>query len=92
MCNCKQQPQQPIVPKGITPIQVISEPTVYNFDREEIIRIKDYVISTNKTEVERQFVKDSLLKHFGDMIPDYCDQNCLRHIRLRTDYMESVIK
>ena len=22
MCNCKQQPQQPVVPKGITPIQV----------------------------------------------------------------------
>jgi hypothetical protein len=77
-CGCKQQPQQPVVPKGITPIQVQAvqhQPTGYTI--EELLRIKDYISSTNKTETERQFMADFMFKHYGDVIPSYCDQICL---------------
>lgn len=82
-CNCKGSvPQEKIVPKGITPIQVQAikhEPIGYTI--EELIRIKDYISSTNKTETERQFMSDFMFKHYGDLIPNYCDQNCLNRAR-----------
>jgi len=85
MCNCKQQPQQPVVPKGITPIQVqaVQQPTGYTI--EELIRIKDYISSTNKTETERQFMADFMLKHYGDVIPSYCDQICLSRAKKQVE-------
>ena len=77
-CNCKGSvPQEKIVPKGITPIQVQAikrEPIGYTI--EELIRIKDYISSTNKTETER---------HYGDLIPNYCDQNCLNRARRQVE-------
>ena len=85
-CGCKQQPQQPVVPKGITPIQVQAvqhQPTGYTI--EELIRIKDYINSTNKTETERQFMADFMLKHYGDIIPSYCDHICLNRARRQVE-------
>ena len=84
-CGCKQQPQQPVVPKGITPIivQQVHEPTGYTI--EELIRIKDYISSTNKTETERQFMADFMLKHYGDVIPSYCDQICLSRAKKQVE-------
>jgi hypothetical protein len=58
---------------------------------EDVIRIKDYYFSTNKTETEKQFVADILLRSFGDIIPSYCDQVCLRQIKTKADYMEQKI-
>lgn len=85
-CGCKQQPQQPVVPKGITPIQVQAvqhQPTGYTI--EELIRIKDYISSTNKTETERQFMADFMFKHYGDVIPSYCDHICLNRARRQVE-------
>lgn len=91
-CGCKGNvPQQKVVPTvvrtdGAIEIMDVTNP---NYTREDIIRIKDYVSSINKTETERRFVYDILLNSFGDMIPDYCDQACLNHISNRIVYMET---
>jgi len=91
-CGCKgnvpQTKQTPTVVRtdGAIEIMDVSNP---NYTREEIIRIKDYVNSINKTETERKFVFDMLATHFGDLIPSYCDQACLNHISNRIVYMET---
>jgi len=92
-CGCKQQPQEPIVPKGITPIQVQTvqpEPVTYTI--EELIRIKDYISSTNKNETERQFVETFMINKAGLVIPSYCDQICLSNLRDKVQQMESRLK
>jgi hypothetical protein len=89
-CGCKQQPQQPVVPKGITPIQVHtvqSEPVTYTI--EQLIRVKEYIISTNKTETERQWVETFMLHHIGLIVPSYCDTLCLSNLRSSVQTMES---
>lgn len=87
-CNCKGQQQEQIVPKGITPIQVIAvQPKGIDYTIEELIRIKDYIDSTNKTETERQFMSDFMFKQYGDIIPSYCDQNCLNRARKQVEEM-----
>jgi hypothetical protein len=93
-CGCKQPIQQEkIVPQGIRPIQVESaEDTTVNYTIEDVIRIKDYLSSTNKHDSEKQFVSYILNTNFGDVISGYCDQNCLRHIKNRVKEMESKLK
>jgi len=88
-CGCKgNQQQQQIVPKGMTPIQVITvQPKEIDYTIEELIRIKDYISSTNKKETERQFMSDFMFKHYGDLIPSYCDQNCLNRTRRQVEEM-----
>jgi hypothetical protein len=90
-CGCKQPvKQEKIVPKGIQPIQVQAvEDTTVNYRIEDVIRIKDYLSSTNKHDLEKQFIKELLYENFGDIIPDYCDQNCLKQISMRVQQMES---
>jgi len=85
-CGCKGEvPQQKIVPQGIKPIvvQQVHEPVGYTI--EELIRIKDYINSTNKTESERQFMSDFMFKHYGDIIPSYCDQICLSRAKKKVE-------
>jgi hypothetical protein len=94
-CNCKQPvKQQKIVPDGIRPIQVQSATEVQAplYTIEDVIRIKDYLNSTNKHDSEKQFITYILGENFGDIIPEYCDQICLRHIQNRTIQMESSIR
>jgi len=94
-CGCKQPVQQEkIVPQGIRPIvvQSASEPEQLNYTIEDVIRIKDYLSSTNKHDSEKQFISFILNVNFGDVIPGYCDQNCLRHIQKRVKEMESKLK
>jgi hypothetical protein len=94
-CGCKQPIQQEkIVPQGIQPIvvQSASEPEQLNYTIEDVIRIKDYLSSTNKHDSEKQFISFILNVNFGDVIPGYCDQNCLRHIQKRVKEMESKLK
>ena len=92
-CGCKgqQTQQEKIVPQGIKPIvvQSASEPEPLNYTIEDIIRIKDYLSSTNKHDSEKQFISFILNSNFGDVIPGYCDQNCLKHIRKRVKEMEA---
>jgi len=92
-CGCKQQPQEQIVPKGITPIQVQAvqpEPVTYTI--EELIRIKDYISSTNKNETERHFVETFMINKAGLVIPSYCDQICLSNLRDKVQQLESRLK
>jgi hypothetical protein len=94
-CGCKQnnntqQKQQPVMVQEDNVINIIDIPQP-TYSRENIIRIKDYLSSVNKTHSEKQFVSDLLLNVFGDIIPDYCDQNCFSHIRARINYMESKV-
>ena len=94
-CGCKGQPQQEkIVPKGIEPIvvQALTQPEPVNYTIEDVIRIKDYLSAMNKRDSEKQFIKELLYENFGDITPDYCDQNCLRHISTRAQQMESRLK
>lgn len=88
-CGCKGQKQEPIVPKGIEPIKVeIVQPVAINYTIEQLIRVKDFISSINKTETERQFVQDFMMKQIGMVVPDYCDQICLSNLRLRVKVLE----
>jgi len=92
-CGCKQQPQEPIVPKGITPIQVVAvQPEEITYTIEELIRIKDYISSTNKNETERLFVETFMINKAGLVIPSYCDQICLSNLRDKVQQLESRLK
>ena len=92
-CGCKQQPQQQVVPKGITPIQVQSvQPEEVTYTIEELIRVKDYISSTNKTETERQWVETFMMTKIGLLIPSYCDQICLNNLRVSVEKLESRLK
>lgn len=93
-CGCKgSQPQEKIVPKGITPIQVQAvRPEEVTYTIEELIRIKDYISSTNKTETERQFVETFMINKAGLVIPSYCDQICLSNLRDKVSQLESRLK
>jgi hypothetical protein len=92
-CGCKGQKQEPIVPKGIKPIVVETvQPTTINYTIEELIRVKDYISSTNKKESERQFVQEFMMKEIGMIVPDYCDQICLSNLRLRVKVLEDKMK
>ena len=93
-CNCKQPvKQEKIVPDGIIPIQIQAvENTTVNYTIEDVIRIKDYLNSTNKHDSEKQFISYILNVNFGDVISGYCDQNCLRHIKNRAKEMEDRLK
>ena len=91
-CNCKGQKQEPIVPKGIKPIVVeVVQPAAINYTIEELIRVKDYISSTNKKESERQFVQEFMMKEIGMIVPDYCDQICLSNLRLRVKELEGIL-
>ena len=92
-CNCKGQKQEPIVPKGIKPIVVeVVQPASINYTIEELIRVKDYISSTNKKESERQFVQEFMMKEIGMVVPDYCDQICLSNLRDKVLQLESRLK
>lgn len=90
-CGCKQPvKQEKIVPRGIQPIQVqtVQNGTI-NYTIEDVIRMKDYLSSTNKHDSEKQFITELLYQNFGDIIPSYCDQNCFKQISMRVEQMES---
>jgi hypothetical protein len=95
-CGCGKQGVQDnskIVPQGIRPIQIQAvEDTTVNYTIEDVIRIKDYLSSTNKHDSEKQFISYILNVNFGDVIPGYCDQNCLKHIQKRVREMEDRLK
>jgi hypothetical protein len=86
-CNCKnkvkEEPKPAIVVKADDSITFIVEPPPYT--REEVIRVKDYLLSFNKTETERLNMIDFNYKYFGEIIEGYCDQVCMDRVRRRVD-------
>jgi hypothetical protein len=92
-CGCKNKQTtepKPIVVQSNNVTEIIDIPNP-GYTIEDIIRMKDYLTSTNKTETERKFASDTLLNAFGDLIPDYCDIACMNHIRSRLIYMEKKV-
>lgn len=87
MCNCKnavkQEPKPSVIKKADDTITFVMEAPPYT--REEVIRVKDYLTSFNKTEEERLNMIDFNAKYFGEIIVGYCDQNCLERVRKRVD-------
>ena len=86
-CNCKnqvkQEPKPAIIKKADNTLTFIMEPPPYT--REEVIRVKDYLNTMNKTETERQFVFDFNEKYFGEIMVGYCDQVCMARVKARVD-------
>ena len=95
MCDCKNktQKQEKIVPKGITPIQVIQvSSTSLNYSIEEVIRAKDYLNSKDKKEVERDFVYQLLIRTGGPAIYGYCDLVCMKDIKNHLDKLDKQLQ
>lgn len=96
-CGCKgqqsQQKSQGPTPKVITVngiTEVISEPT---YTMEELKMVENWLVSTNKTQEETDFVLSFNLKHFGEQLTGYCDIPCQHRIRKRVEHLkEKLIK
>ena len=95
MCDCKNktQKQEKIVPKGITPIQVIQvTSTSLNYSIEEVIRAKDYLNAKDRKEVERDFVYQLLIRTGGPAIYGYCDLVCMKDIKNHIEKLEKQLQ
>ena len=95
MCNCKNKTntEEKIVPKGITPIQVIQvSSTSINYSIEEVIRAKDYLNARDKKELERDFVYQLLIRTGGPAIYGYCDLVCMKDIKNHIDKLDKQLQ
>ena len=95
MCNCKNKTntEEKLVPKGITPIQVIQvSSTSINYSIEEVIRAKDYLNARDKKELERDFVYQLLMRTGGPAIYGYCDLVCMKDIKNHLDKLDKQLQ
>ena len=95
MCNCKNKTntEEKLVPKGITPIQVIQvSSTSINYSIEEVIRAKDYLNARDKKELERDFVYQLLIRTGGPAIYGYCDLVCMKDIKNHLDKLDKQLQ
>ena len=95
MCNCKNKTntEEKLVPKGITPIQVIQvSSTFINYSIEEVIRAKDYLNARDKKELERDFVYQLLIRTGGPAIYGYCDLVCMKDIKNHIEKLEKQLQ
>ena len=95
MCNCKNKTntEEKLVPKGITPIQVIQvSSTSINYSIEEVIRAKDYLNARDKKELERDFVYQLLIRTGGPAIYGYCDLVCMKDIKNHIEKLEKQLQ
>jgi len=95
MCNCKNKTntEEKIVPKGITPIQVIQvSSTSINYSIEEVIRAKDYLNARDKKELERDFVYQLLIRTGGPAIYGYCDLVCMKDMKNHIEKLEKQLQ
>lgn len=95
-CNCKQNKtntQEKIVPKGISPIQIVQvSSTPQNYSIEEVIRAKDYLNARDKHQVERDFVYQLLQRTGGPVIYGYCDLVCMKDIKNHIDKLDKQLQ
>ena len=86
-CNCKnkvkEEPKPSVIKKADDTITFVMDAPPYT--REEVIRVKDYVIATNKTEQERLNMAAFNEKYFGEVITGYCDAACMDRVRRRLE-------
>lgn len=86
-CGCKnkakEEPKPAVIKRDDDTITFVVEPPPYT--REEVIRIKDYILAQNKTEIERQNMVEFNEKYFGEVMVGYCDPVCMDRVRSRVD-------
>ncbi len=94
-CNCKNKNQNTTskiqtIPQvdGTLEIVEAKEPP---YTWEEVIAVKDYLSSRNKTEEGRIKLVEFNEKYFGEIIPGYCDQPCLERTRKRVERATEVL-
>jgi hypothetical protein len=63
----------------------ITEPKAPAFTWEEVIDVKDYLVSRNKTEEGRRKLVEFNRNYYGEIIQGYCDQPCLERTKLRVE-------
>ena len=87
MCNCKNKKNEPTPPPviGVNTQQVFPTQEEPPYTIQEVIKIKDYLSSTNKTEEGRVAISQFSEKYFGEKISGYCDQVCIKRIKARLD-------
>ena len=88
-CNCKNKSNAmakptPVVKQADGSITIVNE-VAPPYTWEEVITVKDYLSSRNKTEEGRIKVAEFNLKYFGEVIPGYIDQACAERISKRID-------
>lgn len=93
-CGCKNNmKQEKIVPKGVSPIQVVQvSSTSLNYSIEEVIRAKDYLNSKDKKQLERDFVYQLLIRTGGPVIYGYCDLVCMKDIKNHIDKLDKQLQ
>jgi len=86
-CNCKNKSKEPTPSPviGVNSEQVFPTQEQPPYTRQEVIKIKDYLSSRNKTEEGRIAISEFSEKHFGENISGYCDQVCMKRINARLD-------
>lgn len=86
-CNCKgtkkEEPKPAVIKKADNTLTFVMEAPPYT--REEVIRVKDYMLATNKTEAERLNMAAFNEKYFGEVIMGYCDHACMDRVNRRID-------
>lgn len=92
-CNCKNKaPQKKSIDdykkEVIQEIEITQPP----FTWEEVIRVKDYISSRNKTEEERHNALSFNEKYFGEPNTGYCDQICMERLSKRLDIATALLQ
>jgi len=86
-CNCKnkvkEEPKPAVIEKTDGTITFVVEAPPYT--REEVVRVKDYLGSFNKTEEERLNMIEFNYKYFGEILEGYCDQVCISRVQRRVE-------
>lgn len=92
-CNCKnKQPQKKNFEAYKTEAVQEIESTPPPFTWEEVIRVKDYIASRNKTEEERQNALSFNEKYFGEPNTGYCDQICMERLSKRLEIATALLQ
>lgn len=91
-CNCKNKidTRPKVIEKKIDQ-QVIEVAIAPPYTWEEVIRVKDYLSSNQKTEEGRLNMIEFNEKYFGEKIVGYCDQPCLQRVRMRLDLATTLL-
>ena len=92
-CNCKNKNEvdrPKSISKNIEP-SVVEVTIAPPYTREEVIRVKDYLSSNQKTEEGRLNMIDFNERYFGEKIMGYCDQPCLHRVRQRLETADKLL-
>ena len=86
-CGCKQKPveQTTKIVQKVDHVEIIEKPT---YDLSELIRIENWLKSTNKTKEDTEFIIQFAYNHFGEIINHYCDIPCQKRMKNRIEMLK----